>query len=126
MLSFEEEFLADGILSLGHFEKGAADMQLRLRCVKMRRARHEHGYYALSRNDGRFQITRATSERGLLEELEELLGVLPRELLVAERLRRRGLVLLDPLDRLPQHLHDVLPWLPPIQGGDRRAFPLHN
>jgi len=60
--SFEEEFLADGILYLGHFEKGAADMQLRLRCVKMRRARHEHGYYALSRNDGRFQISRPTSE----------------------------------------------------------------
>src|SRR5881396_4029878 len=60
--SFEEEFLADGILSLGQVEKGETDMQLRLRCVKMRRARHERGYYALNRNDGRFQITRATSE----------------------------------------------------------------
>src|SRR5439155_10911844 len=49
--SFEEEFLADGILYLGQVERGAADVQLRLRCVKMRRARHERGYYALSRND---------------------------------------------------------------------------
>jgi len=59
--SFDEEFLADGILVLGHFEKGV-DIQLRLRCVKMRRARHEHGYYALIRNNARFQITRAISE----------------------------------------------------------------
>jgi len=28
----------------------------------MRRARHEHGYYALIRNNGKFQITRAISE----------------------------------------------------------------
>jgi len=60
--SFEEEFLADGIFYLGQVEKGARDVELRLRCVKMRRARHERGYYALNRNDGRFQITRATSE----------------------------------------------------------------
>jgi len=60
--SFEEEFLADGILYLGHFEKGATDMQLRLRCVKMRRARHALGSFALSRDDGRFQIARPTSE----------------------------------------------------------------
>jgi KaiC/GvpD/RAD55 family RecA-like ATPase len=60
--SFDEEFLADGILVLRHFEKGETDVQLRLRCVKMRRTRHEHGYYALIRNDGRFQLTRAISE----------------------------------------------------------------
>lgn len=62
LATFDEEFLADGILSLRHFEKGETDMQLRLRCVKMRRARHEHGYYTLSRNNGHFQITRAISE----------------------------------------------------------------
>src|SRR2546427_2449167 len=124
--SYEEEFLADGILYLGQVEKGAADVQLRLRWGKMRRARHERGYYALSRNDGRFQITRATSEAGLLEELEERLGVLPRELLVAERLRRRGFVLLDPLARLHQPLHDALPGPPREQGGDRRASARHH
>ncbi len=60
--SFDEEFLSDGILYLRLFEKGETDVQLRLRCVKMRRAHHEHGYYALIRNNGRFQITRAISE----------------------------------------------------------------
>jgi len=60
--SFDEEFLADGILVLRHFEKGETDVQLRLRCVKMRRTRHEHGYYALIRTNGRFQLTRAISE----------------------------------------------------------------
>jgi len=60
--AFDEEFLTDGILVLRHFEKGETDVQLRLRCVKMRRAQHEHGYYALIRNNGRFQITRAITE----------------------------------------------------------------
>jgi len=59
---FDEEFLSDGILLLRHFEKGETDVQLRLRCVKMRRARHEQGYYALTRDKGRFQITRAITE----------------------------------------------------------------
>src|SRR5439155_60364 len=43
-------------------ELGETDVQLRMRCVKMRRTRHEHGYYALIRNNGKFQITRAISE----------------------------------------------------------------
>ncbi len=60
--TFDEEFLVDGILYLRHFEKGETDVQLRLRCVKMRRARHEHGSFALIRNNGHFQITRAISE----------------------------------------------------------------
>jgi len=60
--AFDEEFLSDGILVLRHYEKGETDVQLRLRCVKMRRAHHEHGYYALIRNNGRFQITRAITE----------------------------------------------------------------
>lgn len=59
---YDEEFLADGILYLRHFEKGETDVQLRLRCVKMRRTRHEQGYFALIREKGRFQITRAISE----------------------------------------------------------------
>jgi len=60
--TFDEEFLADGILFLRHFEKGEADVELRLRCVKMRRARHERGYYALTRDDGRFRIARTSSK----------------------------------------------------------------
>src|SRR5438552_3084752 len=60
--SFGEGFLSDRSLVLRHCEKGETDVQLRMRCVKMRRARHEHGYYALIRNNGKFQITRAISE----------------------------------------------------------------
>ena len=59
---YGEDFLADGILHLRHVEVGETDVQLRLRCVKMRRTRHEQGYYALIRNNGQFQITRAISE----------------------------------------------------------------
>ncbi|HKZ89311.1 MAG TPA: ATPase domain-containing protein [Thermoplasmata archaeon] len=59
---YDEEFLADGILYLRQFEKGETDVQLRLRCVKMRRTRHEQGYFALLREKDRFQIARAISE----------------------------------------------------------------
>ena len=59
---YDEEFLADGVLYVRHFEKGETDVQLRIRCVKMRRAKHEHGYFALIRNDGQFMITRPISE----------------------------------------------------------------
>src|SRR5437867_6748331 len=59
---FDEDFLADGVVYLRLFQMGETDVQLRLRCVKMRRTKHEHGYFALIRNNGHFQITRAISE----------------------------------------------------------------
>lgn len=59
---YEEEFLSDGILYLKQFEKGETDVQLRIRCVKMRRANHDRGYFALIRSGDRFQIARAISE----------------------------------------------------------------
>ncbi len=59
---FDEDFLADGVLYLRLFQMGETDVQLRLRCIKMRRTKHEHGYFALIRNNGQFQITRAISE----------------------------------------------------------------
>ncbi len=59
---FDEDFLADGVLYLRLFEMGETDVQLRLRCVKMRRTKHEQGYYALIRTDDKFMITRAISE----------------------------------------------------------------
>jgi len=59
---YEEDFLADGVIYLRLFEMGETDVQLRLRCVKMRRTKHEQGYFALIRNNGEFQITRAISE----------------------------------------------------------------
>src|SRR5207249_507535 len=58
----DEELSKNWLDVLRHFEKGETDVQLRMRCVKMRRTRHEHGYYALIRNNGKFQITRAISE----------------------------------------------------------------
>src|SRR5438445_1560916 len=39
--TFDEEFLADGILSLRQAAHGAGDFRLLLRCGKMRRARPE-------------------------------------------------------------------------------------
>ena len=59
---YDEEFLADGILHLKHAPIGDTDVQLRIRCVKMRRSRHEHGDFALVRSGDRFQITRVISK----------------------------------------------------------------
>ena len=59
---YYEEFLADGILYLRQFEKGETDVQLRLRCVKMRRTKHERGYYVLIRDGVKFQLAPAISE----------------------------------------------------------------
>ncbi|MEK6851663.1 MAG: ATPase domain-containing protein, partial [Candidatus Thermoplasmatota archaeon] len=58
----DEDFLADGILLLKNFEAGISDVQLRIRCVKMRRAKHEKGYYRLLHAEKGFQVTRVISE----------------------------------------------------------------
>ncbi len=62
LAKYDEDFLADGVLYLRYFEMGETDVQLRLRCVKMRRTKHERGYFALIRNDGRFMLARPISE----------------------------------------------------------------
>lgn len=59
---YTEDFLADGILLLKHFDAGVSDVQLRVRCVKMRRAKHDKGYYRLLHGEKGFQITRVISE----------------------------------------------------------------
>ncbi len=59
---YDEDFLADGILYVKQWEVGDSDVQLRLRCVKMRRTRHAHGYFALIRTDDRFLVTSIISE----------------------------------------------------------------
>ncbi|HYM38588.1 MAG TPA: ATPase domain-containing protein [Thermoplasmata archaeon] len=59
---YDEEFLADGILHLKQAPIGETDVQLRIRCVKMRRSKHEHGDFALVRATDRFQITRVISK----------------------------------------------------------------
>jgi circadian clock protein KaiC len=59
---YDEEFLADGILHLKQSPIGDTDVQLRIRCVKMRRSKHEHGDFALVRGTDQFQITRVISK----------------------------------------------------------------
>ena len=62
MASFDEDFLADGIIYVKQYEKGETDVQLRIRCVKMRRRRHKHGYFALLHENGKFTIANVISE----------------------------------------------------------------
>jgi len=62
MSSFDEDFLADGIIYVKQYEKGETDVQLRIRCVKMRRRRHKHGYFALLHENGKFTIANVISE----------------------------------------------------------------
>ncbi len=59
---YDEEFLADGILQLRHAPVGDTEVQLRIRCTKMRRSKHEHTEFALVRTADRFAITRAISK----------------------------------------------------------------
>ncbi len=58
-----EDFLADGILHLRHVEVGEAEVQLRLRCVKMRGMAHEHNALALSHDGEKFFVTHVISKR---------------------------------------------------------------
>ncbi len=48
------DFLADGVILLRHFEVDPSDVELRLRCIKMRKVRHERGDLALDVKKGRF------------------------------------------------------------------------
>jgi circadian clock protein KaiC len=70
---FGEDFLADGILLLQHFEIGETDVQLRLRCVKMREMNVQHGYYAVHHDGSRFLVSQVLSRRrrARAEEPEE-------------------------------------------------------
>ncbi len=59
---FGEDFLSDGIIYLKHFELRETDVQLRLRIVKMRKMRHDQGYFALNYSGGKFFVTKAILE----------------------------------------------------------------
>jgi len=59
---FDEDFLSDGVIYLRHYEIGETDVQLRIRCVKLRRRRHKQGYFALIHENNRFAITKVISE----------------------------------------------------------------
>lgn len=56
------DFLADGILLMRQFELGESDIQLRVRCVKMRKLRHDRSYYSLEFDEGRFVATRSITD----------------------------------------------------------------
>ena len=62
LVPFDEDFLADGILLLKQHEVGETDVQLRIRCVKMRRSKHYQGYLTLIRDKDKFMVTRVISE----------------------------------------------------------------
>ncbi|MEE9593309.1 MAG: ATPase domain-containing protein [Thermoplasmata archaeon] len=61
---FGEDFLADGVFLLRHYDVGETGVQLRLRCVKMRRTQHEEGYFALDRDPNGFYVTNVMSRQG--------------------------------------------------------------
>lgn len=58
-----EDFLADGVFLLKHYDVGETEAQLRLRCVKMRRTAHETGYYTLGFGDEGLYVTRVISRK---------------------------------------------------------------
>ena len=62
LVPFDEDFLADGILLLKQYEVGETDVQLRIRCIKMRKSKHFQGYLTLMREDDKFMVTRVISE----------------------------------------------------------------
>lgn len=62
MAPFDEDFLADGIIYVKQYEMGETNVQLRIRCVKMRRRRHKQGYFALLHENGKFAIANVISE----------------------------------------------------------------
>jgi KaiC/GvpD/RAD55 family RecA-like ATPase len=62
LVSFEEDFLADGIFLLKQYEVGETDVQLRIRVIKMRKANHFQGYLTLMRANDKFMVTRVITE----------------------------------------------------------------
>ncbi|MBX8632003.1 MAG: AAA family ATPase [Candidatus Thermoplasmatota archaeon] len=60
--AYGEDFLADGTIALRFHQVGEADYQLRIRCLKLRHSRVEHGYMTLIFKDGVFSATPPISE----------------------------------------------------------------
>lgn len=58
-----EDFLADGILQLRQVEVGETEVQLRLRCVKLRWMNHDHSALALNHDGERFFVTHVISKK---------------------------------------------------------------
>lgn len=59
---YREDFLTDGNLLLKLHDVGETDVQLRIRCVKMRHTNHQRGYFALMHRGNRFMVTSVISD----------------------------------------------------------------
>jgi circadian clock protein KaiC len=59
---FHEDFLADGTILMRFVDVGETDVQLRIRCVKMRHSKIHHGYLTLLFRDGQFVATTPIAE----------------------------------------------------------------
>jgi KaiC/GvpD/RAD55 family RecA-like ATPase len=62
LVMHDEDFLADGIIHLTMHEVGDSDIQLRLNCVKMRRTRHQRGWFRLMHQGKKFTVTPIISD----------------------------------------------------------------
>ncbi len=59
---YREDFLADGNIMLKLHDVGETDIQLRIRCVKMRHVNHDRGYFVLIHRGNRFMVTPVISD----------------------------------------------------------------
>ncbi len=60
--SYDEGYLADGIITMKMHVVREVETQRRIRCVKMRETNHDPSYFSLIFSAGRFQVTKAISE----------------------------------------------------------------
>jgi KaiC/GvpD/RAD55 family RecA-like ATPase len=60
--TYDEGYLADGIISLKQQEIGETDCQRRIRAVKLRSTNHKTGYFSLLFSEGMFRATQVISE----------------------------------------------------------------
>lgn len=59
---YREDFLADGNIMLKLHDVGDTDIQLRIRCVKMRHVNHERAYFVLIHRNDKFMVTPVISD----------------------------------------------------------------
>ena len=59
---YREDFLSDGNIMMKLHEVGETDIQLRIRCVKMRHVDHERSYFVLLHRGDRFMVTPVISD----------------------------------------------------------------
>ncbi len=77
LCQYGEDFLADGIIYIRYVPVGETDVQLRLRCIKMRGTAHTEGYLALAYDRGSFAVTEPVSKlggQGTIAELSQPMG----------------------------------------------------